>query len=131
MGILSRLVGGSIADPIQAIGKVFDSLFTSDEEREKSKFVLEKLRMQPQLLNLEIAKTQAAHRSMFVAGARPFILWVCGLGFAYVTLISPILEQVLGYPMPEVPTAIITDTMLAVLGLGGLRSFEKYTGVSK
>lgn len=128
MGLLSGLLGSSVAAPVEAVGRALDSLFTSDDEREKAKFVLEKLRQQPHILQAEINKLDAQSKNWFQAGWRPGVGWVCCLGFLYVTLVSPILQQLFGLEMPEVPSGIITDTMFALLGLGGLRTYEKIKG---
>ena len=79
MGILSSLFSGgsSVAQPIEAIGNIIDSVFTSDEERAQGDLLKQKLAMKPALLQAEISKVQAGHRSIFVAGARPFLMWVC------------------------------------------------------
>ena len=79
MGWLSSLVGGSVVEPIAAIGSVLDNLITTDEERAAADLLKSKLAQQPQMAQAEINKVQAQHRSTFVAGARPFLMWVCGL----------------------------------------------------
>ena len=86
---ISTVLGDSASKPIEAVGNVLDGLFTSDEERLDKKIILERLAQQPSLAQTEINKVEASHRSMFVAGARPFILWVCGVGLANAFLIAP------------------------------------------
>jgi len=137
MSILSGLVGGSVAEPITAIGNVFDELFTNDEERAHGKFVLEKLAQQPHVLQAEINKIEAQHRSVFVAGWRPFIGWVCGVALAWHFILHGLLTwffTVQGYT-EKLPTLDGTEQLiplvLALLGLGGLRTLEKVKGVSK
>ena len=85
MGILSSLFTGSstAAQPIEAIGNIIDNVFTSDEEKAQGELLKQKLAMKPAMMQAEINKTQAGHRSTFVAGARPFLMWVCGLGFLF------------------------------------------------
>ena len=73
MGILSKIIGGAAAQPVQAVGNVLDKLFTSDEERLDKKIILERLMQQPSLAQIELNKVEAQHRSLFVAGWRPFI----------------------------------------------------------
>ena len=63
-------------EPIEAVGNVLDALFTSDKERLDKKAVLARIAQQPGLVQLEINKIEAAHKTVFVAGWRPFI----GLG---------------------------------------------------
>ena len=77
----------ALIDPIEAVGNVLDALFTSDKERLDKKAVLARIAQQPTLVQGEINKIEAAHKSVFVAGWRPFIGWVCGL--ALFTISSP------------------------------------------
>ena len=131
MGILSSLFGGgsAVAQPIEAIGNIIDSVFTSDEERAQGELLKQKLAMQPSMMQAEIMKVQANHRSTFVAGARPFLMWVCGLGFLFAFVINPILQWIapeLG--SPELPLDAMLELTLAMLGLAGLRTVEKLNG---
>ena len=88
------------------------------------------------LAQLEVNKSEAAHRSIFVAGWRPFIGWACGLALAYTYVIQPIATFVLGQTghLVDLPTLSMGEMMpvlMGMLGLGGLRTFEKTKGVSK
>ncbi len=135
MGLLSNIVGGGTADAITAIGGVFDKLFTSDDERAKAQYVLEKLRQQPQMVQAEINKVEAGHRTLFVAGWRPFIGWVCGFGFLWSFIGHPLFEWVVALEGLHItPPVIATDNMmtlvLSLLGLGTLRTYEKVKGTT-
>jgi len=134
MGILSSLFSGgsSIAQPIEAIGNIIDSVFTSDEEKAHGDLLKQRLALKPALMQAEINKVQAGHRSIFVAGARPFLMWVCGMGFLFAFVINPVLQWLapdLG--APELPLDAMMELTLAMLGLAGLRTAEKIKGVSK
>lgn len=136
MGLLSKLLGGPAIDAVSAVGNAVDQLFTSDEERAQAAIVMEKIRQRPQILQAEINRIEAAHRSLFVAGWRPFIGWVCGLGFLWAFLLHPLFEWVIALRGLDIVTpGIVTDNMmelvLALLGLGTLRSIEKMNGRSK
>jgi len=131
MGFLSSLfgAGNAVAQPIEAIGNIIDNVFTSDEERAQGKLLKQKLAMQPAMMQAEIMKVQANHRSTFVAGARPFLMWVCGLGFLFAFVVNPILQWIapeLG--SPELPLDAMLELTLAMLGLAGLRTVEKLNG---
>ena len=78
---------------------------------------------------LEVNKVEAAHKSLFVAGWRPFIGWCCGLGLLYSVLLSPLLD--IWFEMPVIDSSILMPTMTGMLGLGALRSYEKVKGVSR
>jgi hypothetical protein len=136
MNFLANILGGGASDAVGALGSAFDKLFTSDEERAQAALVLEKVRQQPHILQAEINRLEAGHRSLFVAGWRPFIGWVCGLGLAWAFLGHPMFEWFVALrDLAISPPAIATDNMLelilALLGLGGLRTFEKLTGRAK
>src|SRR6056300_1078075 len=124
--------GGGIKEPVEAVGSVLDSLFTSKEEELNLEIVKERLAQKPAMIQAEISKVQAGHRSMFVAGARPFLMWVCGVGFAYAFLVAPTLEFFLpNTEKIEIPTDIMLELTLAMLGLSSLRTEEKLANKSK
>ena len=129
MSFIDKLFGGASAQPIEAIGNVIDKIFTSEEEKMAGQLLLNKLALQPSLLQAEINKVQATHRSTFVAGARPFLMWVCGLGFLFAFVINPVLQWIapeLGAPV--LPLDAMLELTLAMLGLAGLRTVEKLNG---
>jgi hypothetical protein len=87
---------------------------------------------------LEINKVEAEHHSVFVAGWRPFIGWVCGVGFAYNFIVHPLLQwgavmlpevAVNLEQMPQLDIGELMSLTLGMLGLGGLRTYEKRVGV--
>ena len=80
----------------------------------------------------EINKMEAQHRSIFVAGWRPFIGWICGLALAY----NFIIRDLIAWVSPDaMPPAIQMDQLITILlgmlGLGGLRTFEKIKDKTK
>ena len=89
------------------------------------------------MAQIEVNKTEAASDSIFKGGWRPFIGWVCGTAFAYHFVLQPLLIFVMtyaGYPVPDLPEfdmASLMTVLGGLLGLGGLRTFEKYKGVTK
>tara|TARA_B110000879_G_scaffold182543_1_gene240639 strand:+ start:673 stop:1068 length:396 start_codon:yes stop_codon:yes gene_type:complete len=85
---------------------------------------------------LEINKTEAQHNSLFVSGWRPAVGWTCCLGMAANFLIIPMTNFALALASSNISIPLIDlETMLPVLlgmlGLGGMRSFEKSKGVSR
>ena len=91
---------------------------------------------QVDLEQLGINKVEAAHRSMFVAGWRPFIGWTCGVALMYTYVLQPILVFGLaqaGYliELPKMDLGELMPVLMGMLGLGGLRSWEKVKGVAK
>ena len=88
------------------------------------------------LAQLDINKQEAAHRSIFVAGLRPFIGWACGFALAWTYVVTPILQFTLAQTghlvdLPAMDMSQMMPVLMGMLGLGGLRTFEKYKNVSK
>jgi len=78
---------------------------------------------------LEVNKIEAAHKSLFVAGWRPAIGWVCGIALLYSTILSPILD--IWFTVPVVNTSLLQTVLMGMLGLGAMRSYEKTKGVQR
>ena len=89
------------------------------------------------LAQIEVNKAEAASNSTFKGGWRPFVGWVCGTAFAYHFVIQPLAIFVLAYyglevpDLPEFDMGQLMTVLMGMLGLGSLRSFEKYKGVTK
>jgi hypothetical protein len=88
------------------------------------------------IAQLNINEAEASHRSIFVAGWRPFIGWTCGVALAYTYVLQPILVFSLGQTghlvtLPTMELGEMMPVLMGMLGLGGLRTFEKFKGVSK
>ena len=118
------------------LSKVMD-LF-ADDDKAQAQLVLKELQVEQERLNnqVEVNKNEALHRSIFVAGWRPFIGWVCGLAIFFEFLLRPILSYLLPIYYPQLGVLpsisdVLLELVFAMLGMGGLRSFEKYKGVSK
>jgi len=84
----------------------------------------------------DINKTEAASNSLFVAGWRPGIGWVCALALAFQYLVRPLVSWAAGVWWPAMPALPGLDDslwqlMFGMLGMGGLRTLEKTRGVGK
>jgi len=90
---------------------------------------------------LEINKAEAASSSVFVAGWRPAVGWVCGFALAYQFVIQPLAGYSIAIystyshnaipPIPTLDTGALMTVLMAMLGLGGMRTFEKVNGVAR
>ena len=78
---------------------------------------------------LEINKIEAASKSLFIAGWRPFIGWTCGLGLAYNVILSPFLD--IWFDIPKVDVSALYPVLMGMLGIGGMRTVEKIKGVAR
>ncbi len=84
----------------------------------------------------KINAIEAAHKSVFVAGWRPAVGWVCVLGLVWAYFIHPMVSWYasFAYPeitVPELHTEGLYTLLMGLLGMGGLRTFEKMKGVSR
>ena len=86
---------------------------------------------------LEINKAEASHKSIFVAGWRPFIGWTCGIALCWHFVLQPLimfLSVLFGFILPELPAfdmGSLMTVLMGMLGLGGLRTYEKQKGLTK
>jgi len=83
-------------------------------------------------INLE----QAKHPSIFVSGSRPAILWICALGLAWQFFLAPLMNWIVvvtgsTIQPPVINTEGLMTLTLSLLGLGGLRTAEKWKGVAR
>lgn len=132
-----------IGDVIGAVGKIAGDLITTDKERlqmalEQRKLDLEEKKIDQTIniaqigVNTEEAKSQ----NLFVSGWRPFIGWGCGLAFLYIGLFEPVIRFVakVAYnysgEFPEIDTTITMQVLFGLLGLAGMRTYEKKQGVA-
>jgi len=89
------------------------------------------------LSQLEINKAEASSGSLFKGGWRPFIGWTSGVAFAYHFVLQPLLVFVLtasGVDLPDLPEfdmSTLLTVLGGMLGIGGLRSYEKTKGLTK
>jgi hypothetical protein len=127
-----------------ALGPILDGVLRFIPDKNKRSEAKEQF--ESQILNamvglvqgqLAINQKEAEHGSIFVAGWRPFIGWVCGSALVWNFIIRPIatwasfLYGVDLEGMPELNTAELSTILLGMLGLGGLRTYEKRLGVAR
>jgi hypothetical protein len=145
MGLLDIFSGG---DVIKAVGNIVEDYFPS--EAEKGKMILQQQQMELEALKLDNALEQgqiatntaeASNPHIFVAGWRPFVGWVGGMALAYQFILYPFLTWfwTLGQSMewisktvscpPMLDTSALMALITGMLGIGGMRSFEKLKSV--
>ena len=118
------------------IDKAID-LFDGDD-KEQAKLLKEQINNNhlQVMAQAEINKNEAMHASIFVAGWRPFIGWICGFALAFTFIVKPFIFPFLyGYfpvlsTLPSVNDGLF-ELILGMLGLGGLRTFEKNRGLTR
>jgi len=83
---------------------------------------------------IDINKIDATSTNWFIAGWRPAVGWICAISLAYAAILEPILrfmaKVIFSYAgaFPVIDTALTLQILLGLLGLAGLRTFEKKTG---
>lgn len=122
------------------LGDVLDRVIPDKAAAEKARLEMEmtltKAANEGALAQVEVNKIEAGHGSVFVAGWRPAIGWVCAAALAWAFIIGPVATwalAVLGIKesLPPLMTDNLFELVLAMLGLGGLRTFEKLRGVTR
>jgi hypothetical protein len=129
-------------------GKIIDKLFPDPQKAQEAKIELYKLQLSGELATLaaetDITKGQLAvnveeakSEKLFVAGWRPFVGWIGGIGLAYAAIVEPVARFVatvgFGYlgGFPVLDTTITMQILFGLLGLGAMRSFDKKQVLTK
>jgi len=128
-------------------GKLIDRLWPDPAQRAAAKLELFKAQQAGEFKELDQAfqlaqgqigvnAVEAASPRLFVSGGRPFIIWICGFALAYAAIIEPIARfaatVIYHYSgaFPAIDTTITLQLLFALLGLGGMRSWEKSKNVA-
>lgn len=136
-----------IASLLPILGSVLDKVIPNAAERERAKaeIALKLMQNETELVKLfaaqdqgqiEINKEEAKSSSLFVSGWRPFIGWTCGVGCAWAFILKPILDWAVTIAgstvtLPQLQTGELMSLMLGLLGMGTLRTYEKFKGVAR
>jgi hypothetical protein len=138
MGFFSSIVGGGVISAAEGVANIIDKFVETDEEKQAAEILKAKMMMEPSIAQIELNKVEAGHRSLFVAGWRPFIGWVCGLALAWHFILFDLLSwgQKIWAPGAAPPPALggteaLISIVMSLLGLGAFRSFEKMRGKAK
>ena len=130
-------------DPVTALldigGKVIDRIWPDPTQAANAKFELFKLQQSGELATiagqLKINEVEAANPNVFVSGWRPFVGWVCGFGLVYSFIGQPLLAWGSVNWHFAIPPVLDLGSLLTILGgmlgLSGLRTFEKLNGVDR
>ena len=118
-GIREAITGEKVKDPIE-VAKIELQLTALEQRLAEGQ--------------IEINKVEASNPNLFVAGARPFIMWVCGFAVAYQFVIYPLLFGFLGsfgvdFKIPTLDIEMLFNLLLSMLGMAGIRTYEKLKGI--
>ena len=127
---------------IESVGKVAGDLITTEKERRQLDLEEKKIDQATDLAQIEVNKVEAASSSVFVAGWRPAIGWIGAAAMAYQFLLYPMFLWVWTYlqgtgwvpkelqPPPVLDADQLWVILSGILGIAGMRSFEKTKGVA-
>ncbi|MGK0419175.1 MAG: hypothetical protein ACJARV_000056 [Candidatus Pseudothioglobus sp.] len=129
---------GSLADSVMG---GLDGLFTSDDEKAAAALKIQALMAQPHMMQAQANIEAAKNTNWFVAGGRPSLLWICAIALLYNWILKDFivigivtLNKNASEIVPLLPTIDgneVTGLVLALLGLGAMRTYEKTKGVSR
>ena len=143
MPILDSLISGGISGLAESVTKVAARFQASPTEKAKAKIDERKLDLEFNKLDEEVDARQtrvnmqeARHKSVFVAGWRPYVGWIAGTGFGIHVILIPVMSLALSIwapsiELPDFDTVLILTILGAMLGTSkALRTIEKSKGVS-
>ena len=130
-GFFAKLVGGAAMPALGVVDNIVGGVFKNKEQKLTHKEVMAALAQRPQEMQVELNKLEAQHRSVFVAGWRPAIGWVCALGLGNTFILNPWIQWITGSPGPDLQTQTLMTLVTALLGLGALRTVEKLNDRAK
>ena len=133
MSVLSKALGSVLGKSGvgEILGKgadiVGEYILSADEKADMQKWL--------DAGQMKINLAEASHKSIFVAGWRPFIGWGCVFGLGYQYVFAPILGAILALfgsvaILPVLDMAVLFPLVTSLLGIGGMRSWEKWKGVN-
>jgi len=133
MSLLNTLIGPA--------SQILDKFIEDKDQKAKLAHELatmaDKLAHEQNLAQIQVNREEASSGSLFKGGWRPFVGWVCGVAFCYHFILQPVIifvVAIIGVDIPELPDFQM-NTLLTVLGgllgIGGLRTYEKQKGLTK
>lgn len=121
---------------IEPVSRVLDKFVEDKDLKLKLKHELNQELHKANMAQIEVNKVEAQHRTVFVAGWRPFTGWICASALAYHFIIEPILvftlaAQNIQLTLPTFDMSSLLTVLMGMLGLGGLRTYEKSKGLTQ
>lgn len=125
-----------IDDAIATALKVLDKFIPDPAERVKAEEALRANLLQWDKAQTDVNAAEAANASLFVAGWRPAIGWTCAIAFGFIYVVAPLItwsSTLAGdpVPLPQFNVDALLSMTLGMLGLAGMRSWEKSKGLTK
>lgn len=135
-GILGKLIGGGVGEMAEGVASAIDRFVETGEEKKAAEIILMKAQQEPDKWQAITNQIEAKHRTIFVAGWRPFIGWICGIGigwhfvgYPFAQFICQLFNKTIALPIVE--TSALFTLILGMLGLGATRTYEKKHNLTK
>ena len=131
---------GALLALLPALTTILDRVLPDPEAKQKALADLLEVAQKGDLAQLEVNKAEASSGNWFASSWRPLIGWIGGLSLAWHYLAKPMLLAFASYMDEKLVTAILSSPgidenmwalILSMLGMGGLRTYEKMKGVAK
>lgn len=121
---------------VQPVSQILDKFIADKDLKLKLEHEISQELHKANLAQLEVNKVEATHRSVFVAGWRPFTGWVCASALGYHFIIEPVLIFIFSIynvqlQLPVFDMGSLLTVLMGMLGLGGLRTYEKKQGLTQ
>jgi hypothetical protein len=125
-----------IGDAVAAGLKVLDKFVPDPAAKAQAEAELRTALMAWDAQQTKVNEVEAANTNLFVSGWRPALGWTCAFAFAFIYILGPIVAWIAmltgsTIPLPKFDAESLISLTLGMLGLGGLRTFEKIKGVTK
>lgn len=125
-----------LGDLIKGATGIIDKFIVDPSEKLEAQTQMYQMLMNSDMAQMEVNKQEAAHKSLFVAGWRPAVGWTCAIGLFWGTIGQNILQWGMAIWAPTVvapviDTATLIPILMGMLGMGGLRTFEKMKKISR
>ena len=120
---------------LKPVSKILDKFVVDKDLKVKLQHELELAINSANLAQIELNKVEAVHTNVFVSGWRPFVGWVTGVALSYHFILAPLVQFSFALAgteqdLPEFNFSQLSTILMGLLGLGGLRTFEKMKGVA-
>jgi len=133
--MLGNLLSSGISGVLQGVKGLISEFHMDPAKAAELEIKLLKVQHEMEKAQVEVNAIEAKHPDWRVAGWRPATGWICALGLGYQAIVQPLLSwaaTLASLPIPPaIDTSLLTTVLLGMLGLGGIRAFEKLKGVAR
>lgn len=130
MGLMAKILGLDLGSVASGVAGAVDRFVETPDEKKAAQLLIAKMEHEKDKWQTEINRIESGHRSIFIAGWRPLIGYICACALAWGWIIRPILVVAFSVlkievEMPDIATNEAISLVMAMLGMSGLRTYEK------